>query len=783
MAGPPNLTYSQVPTAGQWNSYFSTKQDALGYVPVNRAGDTMFGKLNILASSTANAGINLASGTPPNSPIDGDLWTTNTGLFAQIAGNTIGPIRNGNVSGPNVAVANNIATFADVTGGVIKDSGTSVSALVPTSRQLTAGTGLTGGGSLASDVTVGLSSASVASLALADNSLQPSDIGTTIATAAQGVKADTAAQKAANLGDIASPQAALLNLGIGSYPVKNYGTIIVGDNSAVINAAIVAANAAGGGDVILPPGTTQATAITLLGNVNLVPSGGGSTLLNIGTATYFLSAQGSLGSPVSLTVDAAAAAMTLTMASTTGFSVGDYVLLSDNYSYAATDANYKSGETVQISAVTSSTVLTLVGQIYGSMAPGNAYTVANSAVIQRISPVVAPSIHDVQFYGDKTSTSTAMQFAYALNSTVSVRVQNYGNTAVLMRGAISSQVIGCFVDDLVDDIANGHAGYAICSGGPTLGLRVQNNTMSRCRHGFTTIGGVTGYSHDVLVNGNQTRDTTQAGIDTHNAGDDILISTNDICRSGGSGINVRSRRTRVQSNDIRYVAAHGLQFAETGVEGLSYVDNQVANAGQHGLFGSVSCLNLDASNNRFVSIGADGIHLFDSGTVDSTGLTLISNRFEGYGTVTSNSYGIVTTGSVTTTGAVISGNLVMPMSGSASYGIRTLALTGSAVVNNSASGTFATLAYDLGTNVNLNNQRVDNSVSQVQLDPTTSAIRAVGSATNIDLLLFAKGTGVLRAGYASAAATTPANFSASRSLQIKDSTGTVYYVPLSTATW
>lgn len=172
MAGPPNLSYGQVPTAGQWNSYFATKQDALGYVPVNRAGDTMFGKLNILASSTVNAGINLATGTAPNSPLDGDLWTTNTGLFAQIAGNTIGPIRNGNVAGPLVSVANNIATFADVTGAVIKDSGASIGSLTPGSRQVIAGTGLTGGGALSSDVTVGLNSDSVASLSLADGSAQ-----------------------------------------------------------------------------------------------------------------------------------------------------------------------------------------------------------------------------------------------------------------------------------------------------------------------------------------------------------------------------------------------------------------------------------------------------------------------------------------------------------------------------------------------------------------------------------------------------------------------------------
>lgn len=175
MSGPPNLTYGEVPTAGQWNSYFSQKQDNLGYTPVNRAGDTMFGKLNILASSTANAGINLAPGTAPDSPLDGDVWTTNTGLFAQIAGSTIGPIRNGNVAGPEVAIVDNLASFADTSGGLIKDSGVSAGSIVLDTREVSAGTGLTGGGPLSSDVTIGLNSASVASLALADSALQPAN--------------------------------------------------------------------------------------------------------------------------------------------------------------------------------------------------------------------------------------------------------------------------------------------------------------------------------------------------------------------------------------------------------------------------------------------------------------------------------------------------------------------------------------------------------------------------------------------------------------------------------
>jgi hypothetical protein len=35
------FTYGFVLTPGQWSQLFTQKQDALGYKPVNRAGDTM----------------------------------------------------------------------------------------------------------------------------------------------------------------------------------------------------------------------------------------------------------------------------------------------------------------------------------------------------------------------------------------------------------------------------------------------------------------------------------------------------------------------------------------------------------------------------------------------------------------------------------------------------------------------------------------------------------------------------------------------------------------------
>lgn len=48
------------------------------------AGGTLTGKLNTAASAAGAAGFGLPHGAAPSSPVNGDLWTTTAGLFAQV---------------------------------------------------------------------------------------------------------------------------------------------------------------------------------------------------------------------------------------------------------------------------------------------------------------------------------------------------------------------------------------------------------------------------------------------------------------------------------------------------------------------------------------------------------------------------------------------------------------------------------------------------------------------------------------------------------------------------
>jgi len=58
--------------------------------------NTMTKRINAVAPTTAMASINLPHGTAPNSPVNGDCWTTTSGLYCRVSGSTVGPYLSSN---------------------------------------------------------------------------------------------------------------------------------------------------------------------------------------------------------------------------------------------------------------------------------------------------------------------------------------------------------------------------------------------------------------------------------------------------------------------------------------------------------------------------------------------------------------------------------------------------------------------------------------------------------------------------------------------------------------
>jgi hypothetical protein len=67
-------------------SAFVTSASLSGYALLS--GATFTGKVNTVASATGGAGLNVPHGSAPTSPVNGDIWTTTSGLLARINGAT-----------------------------------------------------------------------------------------------------------------------------------------------------------------------------------------------------------------------------------------------------------------------------------------------------------------------------------------------------------------------------------------------------------------------------------------------------------------------------------------------------------------------------------------------------------------------------------------------------------------------------------------------------------------------------------------------------------------------
>lgn len=421
----------------------------------------------------------------------------------------------------------------------------------------------------------------------------------------------------------------------GSQPVSvaDFGLVYDGVTNVTtqIMAAAVAA-AAGSGVVVLPPGVFVADELLLPAGVSLRGSGmGATTLRHTGVGVALLRTQGSISANVAtLTASAAVGATTLTLSTTAGLAAGDLIVLRDDFSYTTTDASYKSGEMLRVKSVDTASQVTIYGKVRGSWADlTGAYTVGNSASVSVITAREGVSIADLTLDGLSNAAANMIRVEYADGVSISNVAIRGAGSGIGIRSSRDVTISGCTVRDLTDDVGAGISGYAVYVMGPCENVVVSGNTFARIRHGFTTMGNVYGVPHGVVVSNNAVSECTTTALDTHAAGESIIILGN-VITSSNAGISVRSRRTRVDSNLISGLSSHGINVTEQNLAGITITNNVIygPNGGGHGIAIGAAVRGLQIIGNIIYDAGADGISV----SAASSDVTIKGNTVVGAGT-------------------------------------------------------------------------------------------------------------------------------------------------------
>lgn len=78
--------------------------------PINLSG----AKTTFLTPTTSAASINLPHGTAPTTPVNGDVWTTTTGVYAHVNGTTVGPFGAGGGGGTWGSITGTLSSQTDL---------------------------------------------------------------------------------------------------------------------------------------------------------------------------------------------------------------------------------------------------------------------------------------------------------------------------------------------------------------------------------------------------------------------------------------------------------------------------------------------------------------------------------------------------------------------------------------------------------------------------------------------------------------------------------------------
>lgn len=377
--------------------------------------------------------------------------------------------------------------------------------------------------------------------------------------------------------------------------VRHYGAKGDGvtDDTAAIQAAIDAANTAGGGTVYFPTGIFRITvALELKSNVYLDFAPGSiidMTGVSLqGSYRYGIRAIGTVGDSIVLTSDAIKGQYSFNIASTSGLNVGDYIQLATQgvnfYPYGQAGYNIDRGEIKRIRSISGNTITT-------EEALYDTYTVANGAFVKKVNFIENIAIRGARIIGDAAPDSQEMgiYLQYVNGFTINdCELENQDLYQIGLVSCIRGSVINNRLRQSFYDGVTGTIFYAIAVASCCQWLRIIGNHAERTRHcvvttAFTTGQGLWGKPRFIIVEGNVAKDMMGGGAgrswayEHHGVGDTIIFANNTADGCYG-GFNIEGGGVIIANNVIRNWYKVGISVDNEAVElhDVQIIGNQIA---------------------------------------------------------------------------------------------------------------------------------------------------------------------------------------------------------------
>lgn len=392
--------------------------------------------------------------------------------------------------------------------------------------------------------------------------------------------------------------------------ISNVRYSIASDSTAAIQAAIDAANAAGGGTVLIPPGSYHAggtTAVQLKANVTLSMRGATLVKRGGGGTTHVIEVNGTLGTATALTGNVAQGALSVPVTSAAGLVKDDFVLLYDlTYKYGTAGRNQ---EMARIAAVSGNT-LTLANPTYGS------YTMAASGAVAEITggqncAIEGGTLHNRSVYNQSGGLFRSV-LGYRLSIVDCAAIGPCDDPGFQINQSQRVKIDRWSARDGINQTAGGYA-YGVQVGESSLYVDITHGFSSNIRENPITDG-----ARGVQFTVNTCVGHQDDGVNTHGAGcENVLIADNLIIDCKGSGItigygadNAADKDITVSRNMIINSVFSGITFAsnDNGLhhhQRVKIQDNTIDGFGQSGIYGRLVDF-ADVTGNSITSHNTTG---------------------------------------------------------------------------------------------------------------------------------------------------------------------------------